>query len=182
MASNHERPASTEITVDDETIEVPLVQFDRACRHSKVLKDSQDLRFDIPARDIGANNFDHHTIKIFFEGFGGEEDTWDNPGLDCESLVRLCHAFWWLKCDARALRSSNTVQRLKSRIQTESWQATGSRCANRLVVSLVLGWKDELTASCNELVHQKMDNNDNLLAGLPSAVGQYCDNSAHLLI
>jgi len=130
------------------------------------------LRFEIPPRDISAKNFDSHTIKVFFEGFDGEDDTWDSPGLDCESLVRLCHAFWWLKCNTRALRSSAAVQLLKPKIQTNSWKATGSRCANRLVVSLALGWKDQLTTSCNELVHETVENNDNLLAGLPSAVAE----------
>jgi hypothetical protein len=175
MASNHERPDFKEITVNEERIELSLIQFNRARRYSSVLRDSRTSRFDIPPEDSAANNFDKTTIIMFFEGFQSEDHTWTNPGLDCESLVGLCHVFWWLRCDTRALRSSRAFELLKPSIQTDRWNATGSRCANRLAVSLVLGWEDQLTASCNELVHKTTDNDDNLLHGLPSADCKCCE-------
>jgi hypothetical protein len=175
----YERPGFTNITVNEQKMDVLLAQFERAYRYSQVLRDSQTLRFDIPARDIAANNFDTFTICLFFEIFEYEVGHWDDRGLDCESLVNLCHAFWWLKCDTAALRLSRAAQYLKASIQTDNWQATGSRCTNRLVVSLALGWEDQLTISCNELIYKTTDNDDNLFDVLPSAV---CKYSLHRVI
>jgi hypothetical protein len=131
------------------------------------------LRFEIPPRDINANNFEASTIKAFFADFEHEVGDW-NSDLDPETLVQFCHAFWWLKCDTAALRLSKAAQHLKAKIQTtDAWEATGSRCTDRLVVSLALGWKEELTASCNELVYNTMDDDNNMLLGFPSAVGKH---------
>jgi hypothetical protein len=170
MDSNHERPGFTQITVNEQPILVPIPQFERARECSLVLRESPTLRFDIPPRDSGARNFEISTIGIFFEVFEREVGHWDDRDLDCETLVSLCHAFWWLRCNPEALRSSEAVQHLKTRIQTDDWVATGSRCANRLVVSLVLGWGDQLAISCNELVYKTTDGDDNLFDVLPSAV------------
>jgi len=137
-----------EIIVDGDQIKVPYHQFTRACQYSAVLQDPQAEPLRIPARDSAAKNFDPDTITTFFEVFDDTVGKW-NPRepLDCDTLVKLCHVFWWLKCDTRALRLSPAVQGLRDRIQTDSWKSDKPWCAHRLVISLVLCWKEQLTAS-----------------------------------
>jgi hypothetical protein len=170
MNANNEIQRHKDITVDGKLIEVPYHQFTRACQSSPVLRNRQAESLTIPVRDAG-RNFGIHTINRFFEVFEDEVGTWDprDPPLECESLVQLCHVFWWLKCDTSALRTSPAVKRLRGSFQWDRWATTESRCAGRLIVSLALCWEDQLAASCKELVYTSTDNQDqdNLFEGLP---------------
>jgi hypothetical protein len=172
MAANNEI-RRRKITVDGEAIEVLRHRYIRACQSSLVLQDPQTEPLSIPARDIAGRNFNIAAIELFFEVFDDEAGTWDPQELDSDSLVQLCHVFWWLKCDTSALRSSPAVKRLRDRIQADSWASTEPRCTHRLVVSLVLCWKEELTASCNELMYKSIDNQDNLFEELPGVTCKY---------
>lgn len=154
----------THIRVDGQPTRVQNHQLARARQHSAYLRHHDELR--IPARDKAGKNFDKDTIATFFEVF--DRDIWKPRALDCDTLVKLCHVFWWLKCDPSPLRSSEEVQGLRSKIQTDNWKSTKPWCTNRLVVSLVFGWNEQLTPSCNELVHKTMAEQENLFEDMPN--------------
>jgi hypothetical protein len=173
MNSNHEPQGYQRITVNEKLIKVPRNQFKRACEYSAVIRHSENQRFDIPPRDSAAGNFDFNTVVIFFSVFNGVVGTYDNRDLDFETLVRLCHAFWWLRCDTAALRESQAVKHLRTKIQQHEWTTLESTTANRLIISLSLGWEDILATSCQQLVYKTMNRDENLFFELPNAVSKH---------
>jgi hypothetical protein len=121
MGSNYETPTSVKFTFNEETIHVPSPSLARAQQYSKVLRASECVRFDIPATESARDNFQVKTIETFFQIFEKDVGAWDDRDLDCETLVRLCHAFWWLECDTEAIRKSPAAQHLKKQGVAMNW-------------------------------------------------------------